>query len=202
MSKLIQIVGPSGTGKSSVFNFINEYLKNKNYKVEKLIEPDSLRDLFKSYRLEKNSDPWVQSAIIATDRFIIYKEKIQPRIYEPYLIFLSDRGLPDNFVYQGFLGGVDVKVIKKQNSFFPLPHLILTFIVDGDIGYERILKRNQKTGESISKNESPDRINLLSDKYRELNKIYPDNILKIIDTTNINIEDSFREAVRYINEVL
>lgn len=202
MSKLIQLVGTSGTGKSSICGSIKEFLEAKNYPVVELKEPYKLNDLFKLYRLEENSDNWVQSAIIATDRLIIYKEKIEPRKNEENLIFLSDRGIPDNFVYQGFLGGVDVEVIKKQNSFFPSPDLILAFIVKGNVGYKRILKRNKKTKEPISSNEWPHRIDLLSSKYKELSNIYPDNVLKIIDTTDIDIHRSFETAIGYIEEIL
>jgi dTMP kinase len=201
MSKLIQLVGPSGTGKSSICEIIKENLETKGYEVEKLVEPYPLKDLFKSYRLEENSDSWVQSAILATDRLIIYKEKIEPRKNEKNLIFLSDRGLPDNFVYQGFLGGVDIEFIKKLNSFFPLPDLVLAFIVDGYIGYERILIRSKETGEVISKNEFPERINLLSAKYRELDTIYPGNVLKIIDTSSI-IDNSLEKTIKYIEDIL
>lgn len=202
MSKLIQLVGTSGTGKSSVCEGIKNFLETKDYQVEKLKEPDFLKDLFKSYRLEENSNYWVQSAIIATDRLIMYKEKIKPRQNEKNLIFLSDRGIPDNFVYQGFLGGVDVEVIKKQNSFFPMPDLILAFIVDGNVGHKRILKRHRETKELVSQNESPQMINLLSSKYRKLNDIYSDDILKIIDTTNIDIDGSLEMAIKYIGEIL
>ncbi len=200
MAKLINIIGPSGSGKSTVHEQISQRLKESGYKVESLSEPNSLRDLAKSYRLEEGKNPWTETAIYTVDRFIMYREKILPRMKEDGLIFLLERGLPDTIVYQGMLGQVDISDILKMNSSIPSSDLYLALIVEGEEGHARILGRSSETGEAMSPNETVERIEELSDCYRMLSS-YLKN-LHIIDTTNLKLDEVIGECMRKIKEIV
>ena len=200
MAKLINIIGPSGSGKSTVHEQISLRLKDSGYKVESLSEPNSLRDLAKSYRLEEGRNPWTETAIYTVDRFIMYREKILPRIKEDGLIFLLERGLPDTIVYQGMLGQVDISDILKMNSSIPRSDLYLALVVEGKEGNARVLGRSSETGEAISQNETAEKIDELSDCYRSLTS-YLKNI-HIIDTTNLNLDEVIIECLEKIKRII
>ncbi len=200
MAKLINIIGPSGSGKSTVHEQISLRLKDSSYNVESLSEPNSLRWLAKSYRLEEGRNPWTETAIYTVDRFIMYREKIMPRMKDDNLIFLLERGLPDTIVYQGMLGQVDIASILKMNSSIPGSDLYLALIVEGKEGHARVLDRSSETGEAISPNETAERIEELSDCYRMLSS-YLKN-LHIIDTTNLKLDEVIGECMGKIKEVV
>ncbi len=200
MAKLINIIGPSGSGKSTVHEQLSLRLKESGYKVESLSEPNSLRYLAKSYRLEEGRNPWTEAAIYTTDRLIMYREKIIPRMKEDGLIFLLERGLPDTIVYQGMLGQVDIASILKMNSSIPSPDLYLALIVEGKEGHSRVLGRSAETGEAISPNETAEKIEELSDCYRMLSS-YLKN-LHVIDTTNLRLDEVIDGCMRKIKEVV
>lgn len=200
MAKLINIIGPSGSGKSTVHEQLSLRLKESGYKVESLSEPNSLRDLAKSYRLEEGRNPWTETAIYTTDRLIMYREKILPRMKEDGLIFMLERGLPDTIVYQGMLGQVDIASILKMNSSIPCSDLYLALIVEGKEGHARVLGRSSETGEGISQNETAEKIDELSDCYRTLSS-YLKN-LHIIDTTNLKLDEVIDRCMGKIKEIV
>ena len=200
MAKLINIIGPSGSGKSTVHEQISSRLKESGYKVEPLSEPNSLRELAKSYRLEEGRNPWTETAIYTVDRFIMYREKIMPRMKDDGLIFLLERGLPDTIVYQGMIGQVDIASILKMNSSIPSSDLYLALVVEGKEGHARVLGRSSETGEAISQNETAERIEELSDCYRMLSS-YLKN-LKIIDTTNLSLTEVIDKCMSEIKRII
>ena len=189
MTKIIQLVGPSGTGKERAQTTVAAQLKNEGYNVEELVEPWPLRNLAKGYRLRADKNPWTEAAIFTTDRAITFFEKIEPRIREEGLVFLFNRGLADNFVYQGFLGEVGLDFIKKINAGLYMPDLSVCLTVDGQVGYERALQRQLKTGETLSKNETAERIDLITSYYRTLADKMPELNLVFVDTSKITQEE-------------
>lgn len=202
MAKIIQLTGNSGTGKSSISKRLQASIIGRGYEVEELIEPGPLRDFAKSYRLREDKNPWTEVAIYTTDRTILYEEKVFPRMSEPNLVFVAERGFFDTFVYQGLLGGVDLEVIKRMNSHIPFPDLTLALVVDGKVGYERISARSMETGEPMSQNETPDRINLLSKYFRSLEGHFPESSFEFIDTTNLSEVETFEDCYSKIRRVL
>ena len=122
MVKLIHVVGTSASGKSSVQEGLAERIASVGREVRRIIEPGPLRDLAKEYRRRKDKDPLTEAAIFTADRLITYNQKVFPNIDRSDLVLLFDRGLPDTVVYQGILGGVDIALILRMNSFVPHSH--------------------------------------------------------------------------------
>lgn len=202
MAKLIQLVGVSGAGKSSVQRKIKEWLETEMYHVEEIIEPGPLRNFAKKYRLKPEKNPWAEAAIFTADRIITYEEKILPRYEETSLIFLSARGFFDTIVYQGLIGGVNIGYIKKMNSSIPLPDIAFALTVNGKIGSERISARNKETKEAISENETAQKIDLLSSKYKELPHYFPEANIHLLDTSLITLEEVVDHIQQKVREVL
>ncbi|MEK6871614.1 MAG: hypothetical protein AABX16_01805 [Nanoarchaeota archaeon] len=202
MSKLISLIGTSGSGKTTVHEKIAFQLEIEGYRVEKIIEPHPLRDLAKSYRLRIDKNPWTEAAIFTTDRLITYHDRILPRMKEEKLIFLSARNFFDTIIYQGILGGVDLETIKKMNSAIPYPDLTLALVVDGEIGYERLRIREKETGEVLSKNETPEMINQLRDYYHRLPHLFSGVPIHILNTSQLNEEETFRTCYDHIGKIL
>lgn len=202
MTKIIHLVGNSGTGKSTVIGMLRREIESEGYSVETLTEPGPLRNLIKEYRSkpENERDPFVEAAMFAVDRFITYKNSVLPRMDEKNLVFLFDRGLPESVVYQGIIGGADVPSIFRMNSSIPQSDLYLCLTVNGKTGYDRIKAREAATGEAITRDEAPERIDMLAEGYKKAVKYF--NNMHIIDTTELTIDSVFLECMSHISGTL
>ncbi len=193
VAKIIQIVGSSGTGKSTVSAMLESRLRNEGRTVERIYEPGPLREFIMKYRTRAGKSPWAEAALFASDRTILYSNHL--RANQEGLIFVSDRGIYDSVVYQGLMGGVDLEVLKKMNSAVPWPDWGFALTVEGKTGYERIMQahRTSRTDE-VSRNETEEKINELSNRYRSLPVLFPDKKIYLIDTTAID-ESSVVDAI-------
>ena len=201
MAKIIQLVGTSATGKETVQKSLAERLRKEGLEVVELTERGPLRGLAKGYRLRVDKSPWVEAAIFTVDRLLIYESQVLKRTKEENLFFLFNRGLADNFVYQGLQGGVPIEVIRKQNEAIPWPNLSICLTVEGNIGYERALSRSNATGERLSRNECAERIDQLADLYRSLPDHVPELNLRFIDTSHISQEQTAEQAYKLIRDL-
>lgn len=202
MAKIIQIEGPSGSGKTTIQKRLCEQLQKESYTVENIIEPGPLRTIIKSYRLCADKKPWTETALFTADRFITYINEVLPRISEEGLIFLSARGFFTTIVYQGIMGGVDAEIIKKMNDAIPFPDLILVCLVNGDIGHARALERERNTGEKVTRDEQPERIDSIAQAYKKLPDYFPNGNFKIIDTSHLDEDQVFDTCYEYVKLVL
>jgi thymidylate kinase len=199
MAKIIHLVGTSNSGKSTIHPQLNELLRKDNCNVEELREPGPLRDLAKNYRTRKDKNSYTETAIFTTDRFMLYSERVLPRMNEENLIFSFDRGLPDTIVYQGLMGRVPIDLILKMNSHIPQSDLYLVLFVDGSEGYQRALKKQKETGEAPSQNETAESINKLAAFYKTLSQHLPN--VKLIDTSRKEISDVLNECYTHAKQV-
>jgi len=199
-AKLIHLIGTSASGKSYVHNMINDWLVDREYTVEKMVEPGPLRDMAKSYRMRPDKNPEVEAVIFSVDRQMNYSENVLPRMDDDNLVFVFDRGLPDTVIYQGIMGGVNIDKIMKMNVSIPLSDIYLCLIVDGEVGHKRALERSMKTGEPVSPNETAERIDMFADAYRKVSAYFPNT--KIIDTTHLDQGEVFKKCASYIAKIL
>lgn len=202
MAKIIQIEGPSGSGKTTIQKRLREQLQKESYTVENIIEPGPLRTIIKSYRLCPDKKPWTETALFTADRFITYTNYILPRMLEKELIFLSARGFFTTIVYQGIMSGVDAEIIKKMNEAIPFPDLILICLVDGNVGHARALERERNTGEKVTRDETPERIDNITEAYKKLPEYFPGGDFKIIDTSYMDEDQVFDICYKYVKAVL
>ncbi|MBX4196172.1 hypothetical protein KW805_01130 [Candidatus Pacearchaeota archaeon] len=201
MAKLIHIVGPSGTGKSTVHTAIHGRLVNERYNVDALVEPGGvLRDFILNYRRRKDKSALVETALFSTARLKMYEDLILPRMNQKDLIFLSDRGLPETYVYQGFLGGVPLETIKEMNKHIPNSDLYIACIADGEKAYARLKARAERTQEELSSNETPEKINRLSRYFSQLGDILPN--VHILDMSDVSEEEAAHRCYNIIKPIL
>ncbi len=200
MAKLIQIVGTSCSGKNSVHDGVVRFIEERGFEVVRLQEPGPLEEFVRAYRRRSDKNPWTEAALFTADRIMLYDTKVFPRWKDESLVFSSVRGLPDTVVYQGLMGGVDVEVIMKMNAVIPSADLCLVLIVDGDLGHQRALQREQEGGETPSPSESPERINALARHYLRLPEFFPN--VHHVDTTHLTKGEVLDACVAKVREVL
>ncbi len=202
VAKIIHLVGTSGSGKSTVIEMLRRDAEACNYVVETIVEPGPLRDLAKNYRRKPESerDALVEASIFATDRLITYGKKVMPRMGDGSLVFLFDRGLPDSVVYQGIIGGAPIDMILRMNSSIPMSDLYLCLVVDGRDGNSRAILRECETGEPVTKDETPERINAFAAAYRQAARYF--NNMHVIDTTKRTIQSVHEECKLRVLETL
>lgn len=200
MSKIIQVCGTSGTGKSTIFQSLSSRLESDGYQVTKIVEPGPLRELAKSYRLRRDGNPWTEAAIFATDRIMTY-DALMPLSEDQKAIYLSERGIADSLVYQGLVEGIPIEILLKLNQNIPKPDLVICLTVNGIEGHRRVVERNTRTGERLSPNESADRIDLLGRSYMRLPSFLPTWNIKLLDTTNKRPEEVLENCYRLTREL-
>ncbi|MBX4212439.1 AAA family ATPase [Candidatus Pacearchaeota archaeon] len=201
MAKLIHIVGPSGAGKSTLHVSMHKRLINEGYNVEALAEPSGeMRDFILNYRKRKDKNALVETSLFSAARLRLYEEQILPRMDQQNLIFLSDRGLPETYVYQGFLGGIDFNTIKEMNTHIPNSDLYIACISNGEKAYSRLKSRAERTKEELSPNETPERINLLSQYFSRLGEILPN--VRILDMSDLSEEKAIESCYQMIKPIL
>ena len=200
MTKLIQIVGTSCSGKNSVHEGIVQFVEERGFEVVRLQEPGPLEEFIRAYRRRTDKSSWTEAALFTADRIMLYDTKVFPRWNDEGLVFSSVRGLPDTVVYQGLMGGVDVETIMRMNAAIPSADLCLVLTVSGDLGYQRALQRHAAGGEAPSPSERPERIDALARHYLRLPEFFPN--VHQIDTTHLTKEEVLDACVAKVREVL
>lgn len=197
MAKIIHLIGPSGTGKSSVHRSLTPLLEQSGYAVVPLVEPGPLREQIQQYRKSPHCHPLTESLLYAADRSLLYAKEVLPCLHEPRVLFTFARGLPDSLVYQGIIGGVDPKEIMKLNKLIPPSDVYIALLVNGQVGHARVLERQRTTGEPVSPNEMPEAIDRLTRGYLQLRRDYlPD--LNTVDTTHLSLDEVIQQCFALI----
>ena len=196
MAKIIHLVGPSGTGKTSVHKALTPLLQGIGYEVVPLVEPGPLREQIKEYKKSPHRNPYTEALLFAADRSLLYAQDVLPRLHEPNVLFTFARGLPDSVVYQGMMQGLTSKVVLNLNQGIPPSDVYIALVVYGNEGHRRIVERSTQTGQPISPNETPEAINRLTQHYYSLNSHFP--TLKIIDTTSCSLEEVTQQCFAHI----
>lgn len=200
MAKLIHLVGPSGTGKTSVHKSLTSLIEQLDYEVVPLVEPGPLREQISTYKKSPYHNVFTEALLFAADRSLLYASEVFPRLDDPNVVFTFARGLPDSLVYQGIIGGVSPEIILHLNHAIPPSDLYLVLLVEGSVGHARVLERQKKTGEPISRNETPEAIDRLAQGYRQLDRYFPS--IQIIDTTRLTLEQTTQLCLGHIEHVL
>jgi thymidylate kinase len=145
----------------------------------------------------------VQAGLFTADRMVVYwTNQIMQRINEPKLVFSCARGLLDNVLYQGIIGGAPIEMLLWMNQNIPKSDLYIAMTVDGLIGHQRCLSRERGGGEKVSPNETPESIDNFAAAYRKLPEIFPNHNIKFIDTTYLTKEKTLESCWSYVKEML
>ena len=202
--KIVTLCGTSATGKSTIHDGFNNHVISLGYDVVKLVEPGGPLECFaREYHDRGDADPLMETAVHAVARFMLYQESVFPRQDEERLVFSSARGMVDSVVYQGIMGEVGVETVLRMNPHVPKSVIYLCLVVDGEIGHQRALKRQEESGKPTSRNETPERIDELASAYRRLrDHEYFGGRFHLIDTSNMNQDRTLEECVGLVNGVL
>lgn len=133
----ITFEGPEGSGKTTHSKLLVEFLKNRGYKVLHTREPGGTFISEKIRRIlldpkNKKMDAVCEMLLYMAARAQIIKEKILPAL-EKGDIVICDRFIDATIAYQGYGGGLEVKIIKNigklvTKGIWP----DLTFLLDID----------------------------------------------------------------------
>lgn len=141
----ITVEGTDGSGKSTQFKLIKEYLESRSYEVVCLREPGGtyIGEKVRELTLDpENSgmDPVTEMLLYASSRAQLVSEIIAPSLEEDKIV-LCDRYVDSSMAYQGFGRGIPLEYIKMVNDIATRgiqPDITLFFDVEPCISMKRI----------------------------------------------------------------
>ena len=116
----ITFEGPEGSGKSTHSRLLCDFLKKEGYRVLYTREPggtlisEKIRKVLLDPR-NKGMDVVCEMLLYIAARAQIIKEKILPALKRGEIV-VCDRFTDATLVYQGYAGGIDLKIIKDINT--------------------------------------------------------------------------------------
>lgn len=117
----ITFEGPEGSGKSTHAKRLKDFLKQRGFSVLLLREPGGTRISEKIREIlldveNKEMDIKTEALLYLASRAQLVKEKIKPALNKGKIVIL-DRYQDSTLVYQGYAGGVDLKLLEKIGNF-------------------------------------------------------------------------------------
>lgn len=140
----ITFEGTEGSGKSTQSRMLYEFLKRKGFKAVHLREPggtglgEQIRKLLLSP--DKRVSDFTEMLLYLACRSQLVEEKIYPCLKKK-MVVICDRFADATVCYQGYGGGIDLKLIERLNNLATKATTPdITFFLD--IGVERGLSRS------------------------------------------------------------
>ncbi len=146
----IVLEGPDGSGKSSLANFMAEYLKLKGHKIEFSREPggtnigEKIRDIILDVGNEEMGNE-AEALLYAASRAQHVSEKIRPTI-ESGKDLICERFYYSSIVYQGIGRKLGIDVVKYFNEF-AIQGVYPDLVIFLDIDPQKALMRKKNDGE-------------------------------------------------------
>jgi len=133
----ITFEGPEGSGKSTHSRLLYDFLRKKRFKLLYTREPGGvlISERIRKLLLDpgnKDMDVVCEMLLYMAARAQIVKKKISPALKQGRIV-ICDRFMDATLAYQGYAGGMDVKIIKDIGDL--VTHGILpevTFLLDID----------------------------------------------------------------------
>ena len=204
MGYFITFEGGEGTGKTTIINYLNEYLINKGYSVIKTREPGGIdiAEQIRSIILDvKNTkmDYRTEALLYAASRTQHLAERVIPALKEDKIV-LCDRYLDSSLVYQGIARGLGIENVEKINMFALEYMPDITFFIDvkPEICFKRI-KDNNRAMDRLDL-ENMDFHNMVYEGYKKVAKMYPKRIISI--DGDRTIEEIINDIKNYIDKIL
>ncbi|MEI8348586.1 MAG: dTMP kinase [Candidatus Omnitrophota bacterium] len=196
----ITIEGLEGSGKSSVINFLQKFLKERKYSVLVLREPGStaigekIRQLLLDKK-NKNLSRHTELLLYLAARTQLIEEKLQKALGICDFV-VCDRFFDSTLVYQGYGLGLGA-IVEKSVHLFSLgiiPDMTIVLDVAAREGLGRIKHKDRIESRPLHFH------NTLRKGYRALAKKYPRRI-KVIDASG-SLEDIYRLVERALRKKL
>jgi len=209
MSFFISIEGFDGTGKSTQASILKKNLGDLNIDSILVREPGSTSFSEKIREVLKENteiETLTELLLFQASRFELVKKVIIPNL-EMGKVVITDRFSDSSVAYQGYGGGLDIKLIENLNNISTSSlKPDLTFLLD--LNLESSKKRTflRNNDEQIYKFEKKDSIfhKKVKDGFLEILKNNNDRIIKIDASKDINeISDLIlKMALEKINEAV
>jgi len=155
----IMIEGGEGCGKDYQADLLADYLKQKELEIISIREPGGTKESEEIRKVLLNKDyelsPITELFLYQAARRDLNDKIIIPSI-EQGKIVISKRGFPSTYAYQGFGGGLDLKIIKRESE-------LATQGIKPDILF--ILDINPELG--LNKEINPDRFAAKGQEYHK-----------------------------------
>ena len=189
----ISLEGIEGSGKTSQIFFIKEFFKKHNKDVLITKEPGGTKIGTKIRKIllnpvNNNLDYLSELLLYSADRAQHLSEIILPALEENKIV-ICDRFFDATTVYQGYVRGVDLNLIKKIHNMVLKgfkPNLTILFDISAEIGLERAKKQIRNGERDLSESRfEKEEINFhkkVRQGYLELAKI-ESNRFEIVDAS-------------------
>jgi len=199
----IVLEGPDGSGKSSIAEFMAEYLKEKGHEIEFSIEPagskicEKIRDIILDVENEEMSSE-AEALLYAASRAQHVSEKIKPTI-DSGKDLICERFYYSSLVYQGIGRKLGVDVVKSFNEF-AIQGVYPDLVIFLDIEPGKALRRKKdKTEWDRLEKEKISFHEEVYQGYKEIIKISPEIEVVNADRSRSEI---YRDVKKLINNIL
>lgn len=144
-SVFITLEGPDGSGKTTQFHRLNEWLRGRGCDVLALREPggtaigEAVREVLLHHRGDASMDARAELLLFCASRAQLVAERIEPHLRAGGVV-LCDRFSDSTLAYQGYGRGLDLAVLGSLLAFATRgisPDLTLYFDVAPEIGLQR-----------------------------------------------------------------
>ncbi len=199
----IVLEGPDGSGKSSIAEFMAEYLKEKGHEIEFSREPggtkigEKIRDIILDVENEEMSSE-AEALLYAASRAQHVSEKIKPTI-DSGKDLICERFYYSSLVYQGIGRKLGVDVVKSFNEF-AIQGVYPDLVIFLDIEPGKALRRKKdKTEWDRLEKEKISFHEEVYQGYKEIIKISPEIEVVNADRSRREI---YRDVKKLINNIL
>ena len=185
MSYLITIEGVEGSGKSTIINFIKEFLEEKGLHVVVTREPGGI-EIAEQIRTvildQKNTkmDGRTEALLYAAARRQHLVEKIVPAISDGKIV-LCDRFIDSSLAYQGYARELGIDEVLSINEFAigtMMPDVTLYLDLDPEIGLKRISRNKGREVNRLDLEELGFHVKV-REGYEEVIKRFPARMARI-----------------------
>jgi len=185
MSYLITLEGVEGSGKSTLIQYLKDFLERSGKRVIVTREPGGIdiSEQIRSVILDTNNtkmDGRTEALLYAAARRQHLVERIIPSLQEGKVV-LCDRFIDSSLAYQGYARGLGIDEVLSINEFAIgsfMPNLTLYLDLDPQIGLTRI---RQNKGREVNRLDL-EKINFhekVREGYEEVLNKFPERIVRV-----------------------
>ena len=185
MNYLITLEGVEGSGKSTLIQYLKEFIEGIGKKVIVTREPGGIEisEQIRSVILDTENtkmDGRTEALLYAAARRQHLVERIIPALNEGNVV-LCDRFIDSSLAYQGYARGLGIDEVLSINEFAIgsfMPNLTLYLDLDPQIGLSRIRKNKGREVNRLDLEEISFHLKV-RDGYEEVIKRFPDRIVRV-----------------------
>ena len=206
MNYLITLEGVEGSGKSTLIQYLKEFIEGIGKKVIVTREPGGIEisEQIRSVILDTENtkmDGRTEALLYAAARRQHLVERIIPALKEGNVV-LCDRFIDSSLAYQGYARGLGIDEVLSINEFAIgsfMPNLTLYLDLDPQIGLSRIRKNKGREVNRLDLEEISFHLKV-RDGYEEVIKRFPDRIVRV--DANQELDKVFLDTKQILLEKL